>query len=177
MSLERIYQEYRELNNNPISNCGITVGLANNDSYRDWRVSMAGPSDTFYKGGLFILNVHFPENYPNEPPEVCFLTPIYHLNVKSKIERNEEDHKLGNACISTLNWWKPEYKIREVLHNIYLLFYCQNPNSAYGTQKSKEYIEAREVYDEKVKFFTKKYANIKRNFKENDIKKDWDFSL
>ena len=67
--------------------------------------------------------------------------------------------------------------MREVLHNIYLLFYCQNPYSAYGTKKSKEYIEEREVYYEKAKYFTKKYANANRNLKENDIKKNWDFSL
>jgi len=102
-----------------------------------------------------------------------------YLSFKCKIliAINDEDHKLGNVCISTLNWWKPEYKMREVLHNIYLLFYCQNPYSAYGTKKSKEYIEEREVYYEKAKYFTKKYANANRNLKENDIKKNWDFSL
>jgi ubiquitin-protein ligase len=177
MSLERLFTEYHELNSNPITNCGITVGLVNENSYKDWQLTMTGPKDSYYKGGIFFLNAHFPDNYPNEPPEVFFITPIYNLNVNPIAPRNEGDESLGHICISTLNWWKPEYKIREVLHNIYLLFYCQNPNSAYGTEKSKEYIEAREVYDEKVKFFTKKYANIKRNFKENDIKKDWDFSL
>ena len=66
-----------------------------------------------------------------------------YLSFKCKIliAINDEDHKLGNVCISTLNWWKPEYKMREVLHNIYLLFYCQNPYSAYGTKKSKEYYD------------------------------------
>ena len=70
MSLERLYQEYLELNSNPISNCGITVGLGNNDSYKDWKGAIIAPKDFFYKGGLFFLNVHFPDNYPNEPPEV-----------------------------------------------------------------------------------------------------------
>ena len=103
MFLDRISQEYRELNSNPITNCGITVGLVNEDSYKDWKVTMQAPSDSFYRGGLFLLNIHFPDNYPNEPPEVFFITPIYNLNVNPKAPKNEGDESLGHICISTLN--------------------------------------------------------------------------
>ena len=123
MSLERIYKEYHDLNSDPIINCGLTVGLVNEDSYKDWKATIEGPKDSFYKYGLFILNIHFPDNYPNEPPEVYFITPIYHLNVNPIAPRNEGDESLGHVWISTLNWWKPEYKMREVLLNIYQLFY------------------------------------------------------
>ena len=101
MSEERIYEEYNDLSNNPLSNCGITVGLLNENSYRDWRVAMLGPKDTSYKGGIFFLNVHFPDNYPNEPPEVCFITPIYHLNINPKAPKFEGDEfdKLGHVSI------------------------------------------------------------------------------
>ena len=181
MSLERIREEYRELNLKPIVNCGIIAGLVNEDSYKDWRVNMVAPKDTPYKGGTFLLKVHFPDNYPNEPPEVCFITPIYHLNVNPKAPKNEEDEfeNLGHISISTLNWWKPEYKMREVFHNIYLLFYHCNPDSPYGIDRAKEYKEEREVYNEKVKYFTKKYASPKAiNKKTNyDETQDWDFHL
>ena len=179
MSLERIKEEYRKLSSNPISNCGICVGLVNMDSYKDWKVNMLGPIDTSYKGGLFFLNVHFPDNYPNEPPEICFITPIYHLNINPKAPKNEEDQfdKLGHVSISTLNWWKPEYKMRKVLHNIFLLLYFPNPDSAYGIDRAKEYKEEREVYDEKVKYFTKKYASPKKYNINYDRTQDWDFHL
>ena len=179
MYSNRVVEEYHKLKGYPIINCGISVCLVNDDSYKDWRVSMVGPKDTPYKGGIFFLNVHFPDNYPNEPPEVWFITPIYHLNVNPKAQKNNEDefHKLGNVCISTLNWWRPEYKIREVLHNIYLLFYCQNPDSCYGIDRSKEYKQEYETFSEKVKYFTKKYANAKNVNLKYDITKDWDFNL
>ena len=142
---------------------------------------MSGPEDTPYKGGLFILNVHFPDNYPNEPPEVCFITPIYYLNVNPKAPKNKSDEfdKLGHVSISTLNWWNPKYKMREVLYNIYSLFYHCNPDSAYGIDRAKEYndFDYRMVYYEKAKYFTKKYANPKNSSINYDRSKDWDFTL
>ena len=179
MSLERIREEYQDLRMNPSSNLGLLVGLENEDSYKDWRVHMTGPKDSAYRHGIFILNVHFNDNYPNEPPEVCFITPIYHLNVNPKAQKNEGDEfdKLGHVSISTLNWWNPKYKMKEILCNIYSLFYFCNPDSAYGIDRAKEFKEDEQTYWEKAKFFTKKYANP-RNFISNfDRSQDWDFSL
>ena len=34
--MERIINEYKELHDNPITNCGITVGLVNENDYRLW---------------------------------------------------------------------------------------------------------------------------------------------
>ena len=105
MSLDRIYNEYHELNKNPIFICGIKVGLLNENIYNDWIANMQGPKDSSYKGGLFRLSIHFSDNYPNEPPEVCFITPIYHLNINPKAPKfeGEEIDKLDHVSISTLN--------------------------------------------------------------------------
>ena len=175
MSSLRIYEEFRDLSFNEISNCGITVGLVNEGSYYDWKVSMIPPKDTSYRDGIFFLNIHFPDDYPNKPPEVYFITPIYHLNVNPKV--GDGFHKLGNVCISTLNWWNPIYKMREVLLNIYLLFYCHNPDSAYGIDRPKEYNEDTAKYFEKAKYFTKKYANPMNNYINNDKTEDWNFDI
>ena len=177
MSSRRAFEEYIELNKDPNTNCGITVGLVNGDSYNDWKVTMTAPKDSWYKGGLFFLNVHFPLDYPNKPPEVYFVTPIYHLNVNPRAPRNDGDEPLGHVCISTLNWWRPEYKIKEVLLNIYLLFYCFNSDSGYGIERIKEYNEDYGmVFEEKAKYFTKKYAMYRgQNYVERD--KDWDFNI
>ena len=179
MSLERIREEYRDLYNNPNSNLGLVVGLEEADNYKVWKVQMVAPKDSIYRKGIFVLNVYFPDNYPNEPPEVCFLTPIYHLNVNPIAPKNEGDEyeKLGHVSISTLNWWNPQYKIREVLYNIYTLFYHCNCNSAYGVDRAKEYIEDKMIYEEKARFFTKKYANPLNYFKYIDRSQDWDFEL
>ena len=35
------------------------------------------------EGGVFLLYVKFPTEYPNLAPEVRFVTPIYHCNINS----------------------------------------------------------------------------------------------
>ena len=175
----RNFLEFKDLHRNPNPNCGITIGLVNENSYDDWRVTLIGPKDSPYKGGLFFLRIHFPPDYPNKAPEAYFVTPIYHLNVKPTVPKEEGDESLGHVCISTLIWWKPKYKIREVLLNIYSLFYMHNPESPYGIKRAKEYKENLKLYEEKARFFTKKYANKKEeiNINQNyDRSQDWDFS-
>ena len=100
---QRAFENYIEINNNPIANCGLSIGLINKDSYMDWRITLIGPKDSPYKGGLFFLNAHFPNDYPNKPPEVYFITPIYHVNVKPTAAKSNEEESLGHICISTLN--------------------------------------------------------------------------
>ena len=175
--LDRIRDEYKELHYNPNENCGFTVGLVNDNSYYDWIISLNGPKDTSYKGGLFQLNIHFPEDYPNKPPEVYFITPIYHVNVNPCVPTEEGGESLGHVCISTLNWWKPEYKMKEVILNIFSLFYMANPDSAYGMDRAKEYKEDRDVYEEKAKKFTKKYASVHKYNTKWDRSQNWDFKI
>ena len=77
---QRIEKEYDDLNLNPITNFGCMVSLPDPNNISEWRCTLLGPKDTSYKGGLFILNIYFPKDYPLKPPEILFNTPIYHLN-------------------------------------------------------------------------------------------------
>ena len=48
-----IKQQYKDISKNPITNCGITVGLINDDDIFTWRASLMDASDTSYKNGFF----------------------------------------------------------------------------------------------------------------------------
>ena len=170
-AMKRLKDELKELKSNPIANIGVTVGLVNEDNIFEWQCTLKGPNDTSYRGGLFYLRVNFPDNYPNKPPEVTFRTPIYHLNINP---RNSQTEKLGHVCINTLNWWKPEYKMKEVLTNIFALFYMANPQSPYGVDRAKEFNGNRALYEQKAQHFTQVYALPSSNFKYTG--QDWDFS-
>ena len=52
-----------------------------NNNYFIWRVTLKGPSETPYEGGIFTIRIIFPPNYPNKGPEFRFLNHVYHLNV------------------------------------------------------------------------------------------------
>ena len=175
-SMKKIRAEFEQINRSPNPNIGVTVGLEDENDIFRWRATLSGPKDSSYKGGVFILDIIFPENYPKHPPEVCFRTPIYHVNVNPMKSNMKGAEPLGHVCISTLNWWKPEYNMNEVLTNIFGLFYMANPDSPYGLDRAKEFKENRPLYEEKVAFFTQKYAkpekcNIEKQYDS------WDFSF
>ena len=48
-----------------------------------WRIIMEGPEDTPYEGGIFELFIEFINEYPSKPPNIRFITPIYHCNINS----------------------------------------------------------------------------------------------
>ncbi|OEL35882.1 Protein PEROXIN-4, partial [Dichanthelium oligosanthes] len=50
-----------------------------------WTALIKGPSETPYEGGVFQLAFAIPEQYPLLPPQVRFLTKIFHPNVHFKV--------------------------------------------------------------------------------------------
>ena len=147
-AMKYLKREFDALQNDPILSLGCTVGLENKDIFH-WKISLAGPVDTPYAGGMFFLTVDFPVNYPKSKPEVRFKNKIYHLNVS---ESN------GHICISTLNNWVPNTPMVDVISAIFALFYDQNPDSPYSGKMAKEYRTNRPEFDRKAREWTAKYA-------------------
>jgi ubiquitin-conjugating enzyme E2 D/E len=50
-------------------------------SYYHWQASITGPAGSPYEGGIFYLYLKVPFTYPFDPPEVRFLTRIFHPNI------------------------------------------------------------------------------------------------
>ena len=173
-AMKRVREEFQDISNSPILNIGAQVGLPDPTNIMRWRCTMTGPSDTPFANGLFFLEIKFPDNYPKTRPEVSFLTPIYHINVNPNTPRNGSNESLGHVCISTLNWWNDQRNIREVLTDIFALFYLSNPESPYGMDRAEEFRKNRNLYDAKCKFFTQKYAAM--NINQKTYTSGWDFT-
>ena len=174
-AMKRISEEFKQLNNSPLTSFGITVGLFNEDNIFEWKCTILGPKDTFYKGGLFCLKIIFPEDYPFSRPEILFLTPIYHLNVKYFTQHAEEP--LGHICVNTLREWTPKDSIKKVLPELFTLLYKNNPESPYDDTKNSrrnEFINNRALFEKKARYFTKKYAMPYS--KEKQFPNGWDFT-
>jgi ubiquitin-protein ligase len=45
-----------------------------------WEAVIFGPEDTPWEGGSFKLLLEFTEEYPNKPPSIKFVTPVFHPN-------------------------------------------------------------------------------------------------
>ena len=172
-TISRLQREFSEIKN------GITIGynfmhfndfkLLNNNIF-EWIFFIIAPDNSPYSGGKFYLKIIFPKDYPKKRPEVIFVTPFYHLNVNFKEGLNEP---LGNISTSILNWWLPKTTIKEIIIEIsFFLFMC-NPDSPYGLERSELYRKDRQQFNERIKYFTKKYANPSLPYKEYDT---WDFT-
>ena len=168
-----ITKEFKDINRNPMANIGFSVGLKNENNIFEWRCTLMGPQDTNYKNGLFFLKVLFPDNYPQSKPEVRFITPIYHVNVNHVQQYGDEIDPLGHVCISTINEWKPTYNMRQVFVDIFALFYLGNPESPFSLERKEEMKKNGPLYEEKVRYFTQKYAKIGKPYKEYT---SWDFT-
>ena len=70
----------------------FSCSLIDDNIYR-WKLIIAGQSDTLYSGAFMPAELNFPEEFPNRPPSMRFLCPMYHPNIGSD----------GNVCISILH--------------------------------------------------------------------------
>ena len=170
---QKIAEEFKDINRNPMANIGFSVGLPNESNVFEWRCTLMGPSDSPYKNGLFYIKVLFPDNYPTGKPEVRFITPIYHVNVNHVQNYGDEIDPLFHVCISTINNWKPTYNMMQVFIDIFALFYLGNPESPFSLERKEEMKNNPKLYEKKVKYFTEKYARIGKPYKEYS---SWDFT-
>lgn len=76
-------------------------------------------AETPFEDGTFKLLLTFDESYPNKPPQVKFLSRMFHPNV----------YATGELCLDILqNRWSPTYDVAAILTSIQSLLHDPNPN-------------------------------------------------
>lgn len=123
-------------------------------SLSNFEAQIEGPEGTVYSKGVFTLKIQIPPRYPFQPPNVTFVTPIYHPNIDNG----------GRICLDTLNLppkgaWQPSLNISTVLTSIGLLLSEPNPDDGLMAETSREFKYNRQAFDQKARSWTEKYAN------------------
>ncbi|KAJ2684274.1 hypothetical protein IWW39_005012 [Coemansia spiralis] len=126
----KLLKELRDLSKNP--NPSFSVGLIEDNLYK-WNITMFGPTDTPYDGGVFQAEMAFPTDYPFAPPTLTFKTDIWHPNI----------YKDGRVCISILHSagddphgyedagerWSPAQTVETILISVLAMLSCPNADS------------------------------------------------
>ncbi|UVC54302.1 ubiquitin carrier protein [Theileria orientalis] len=136
---KRLMLDLRKLQEDlPESICASPVG---SDIFR-WQAVILGPDNTEWEGGIFSLSLTFPDDYPNKPPRVKFLTRIFHPNV----------YQDGSICLDILqNEWSPVFDVHGILISIQSLLTDPNNRSPANNEAAKLYLENRSEYIRQVK--------------------------
>ncbi|XP_029689993.1 ubiquitin-conjugating enzyme E2 T isoform X3 [Takifugu rubripes] len=117
------------------------------------RAQIVGGTETPYEGGIFTLEIKVPERYPFEPPNIRFLTPIYHPNIDNS----------GRICHDALKLppkgaWRPSLNISTVLTSIQLLMAEPNPDDPLMADISSEFKYNKQLFTEKARKCTQEHA-------------------
>ena len=79
LSLNFLAQATQEAQQFSLCVDGVEV-IADDDDIRLFEIRLAGPKDTYYEGGTFVIEMYVPENFPQAAPKLLSKTPIYHVN-------------------------------------------------------------------------------------------------
>jgi ubiquitin-conjugating enzyme E2 A len=73
----RLMRDFKRLQKDPPG--GIS-GAPCTDNIMIWNAVIFGPAETPFEDGMFKLILEFDESYPNKPPQVRFISEMFHPN-------------------------------------------------------------------------------------------------
>ena len=114
-----------------------------------WQLILVGPKHTCYEGGIFHLFIEFTDKYPSKPPNIRFITPIYHCNI----------NHAGKVCHSILDrFYVPGLRIRNILDYVFGLLMDPAPEDPLDSLKASELKFDPTSYNNKARAYTEKHA-------------------
>ncbi len=119
-TINRLVKDIADIIKVPLDNDGIYY-KHDDENILLGHALIIGPKTTIYENGYYFFKFEFPNNYPNAPPKVTFLTNMYNIRFHPNLYRN------GKCCLSLLNTWTGEQwtacqSIKTILLNLMILF-------------------------------------------------------
>ncbi|XP_046997112.1 ubiquitin-conjugating enzyme E2-22 kDa [Schistocerca americana] len=162
IAAQRIKREFKEvIKSEEVAKCAIKVELVN-DNYTELKGEIAGPPETPYEGGTFVLEIKVPETYPFNPPKVRFITKIWHPNISSVT---------GAICLDILkDQWAAAMTLRTVLLSLQALLAAAEPDDPQDAVVAKQFKENQDMFRQTARHWTFIYAGGPHRNSDFDLK-------
>jgi ubiquitin-protein ligase len=147
----RLMRDLRDLTQNPVA--GINAAPISADNIFQWNAILDGPEDSLFEDASFVLTLKFPQDYPNHPPDVKFVTKVFHPNI----------YMDGSICLDILQHrWSVSLDVTTLLISIRSLLTDPNPASPANSEAAMLYQNHRRDYERRVR------ESIDQQFMEDD---------
>ncbi|CAF1492671.1 unnamed protein product [Adineta steineri] len=147
---KRLVIHFNDIQQNPPPLCYAEPEDASK-SMVHWLGWIDGPENSPYAGGRFRLTIDFPVEFPFQPPEIRFITPVFHPNISMT----------GEICLDILHsQWSPALTIRGLLISLCSLLTDPNPEHGLNKDALKLYRTDQETFNKTAKDWTRKYAIV-----------------
>ncbi|KAM9978755.1 hypothetical protein ACTFIY_012519 [Dictyostelium cf. discoideum] len=162
MSASKLLQnQFKKISSEPIE--GVAFDLVDENLF-EWRAYIEGPPETDYEGGIFQIQMKFPNDYPMSPPVLIFQSEFWHPNV----------YPDGKVCISILHppgedetsgelpeeRWLPTQTVQTIILSVISLLSAPNTSSPANVDASVEWRNNRDNYKKRIRDLVQK-ANLK----------------
>mmetsp|Transcript_104628 Transcript_104628/g.337351 ORF Transcript_104628/g.337351 Transcript_104628/m.337351 type:complete len:176 (+) Transcript_104628:58-585(+) len=138
---KRLAKDVAALQDKALAKDGIALEMLGSDP-QSFTALIAGPVHSAYCGGVFRLGVQVPDDYPLSPPQMKFLTRIWHPNVSTD----------GTICLDTLRLqWSPRLTLEKTLLSVLALLSDPNPDHGLNSDALALYRANRKAFDAKVR--------------------------
>ncbi|KAG4995097.1 hypothetical protein JHK84_032061 [Glycine max] len=184
MASKRIVKELKDLQKDPPTSC--SAGPVAEDMFH-WQATIMGPPDSPYTGGVFLVSIHFPPDYPFKPPKAisypkilwvpdcqdcssvlkCFIGLLFLavpfssctlVAFRTKVFHPNINSN-GSICLDILKeQWSPALTISKVLLSICSLLTDPNPDDPLVPEIAHMYKTDRAKYEATARSWTQKYA-------------------
>jgi len=167
MALRQIQNDYKTLMKDPVE--GFCV-VPDESNFFVWKIYIEGPHETPFVGGIFELQMRFPDTYPMMPPELKFISEFWHPNVYAN----------GNVCISILHppghdimsgelpeeRWMPTQTVSTIILSVLSILGDPNISSPANIDASVQWRDSRDAFCKRAKaLVAKSNLRIPNNIK------------